>query len=783
MNGLKEASWAVSPADNTFLDLTGISGISAAGRELQAVDSCDRQCGVSTCAFFNESFSCERLELLSCSCEGCCFHAPLPLGAGSVILIFIISLWALCLLCFANYRYWARKDVLKLFDGPAPTWRQSYELNDLSSEQEKALRRRRRYGLHLISFFLPFVAMCCPALHRFYLDSVNGIFADIANCWYRCLGRATRVKKRAKEATRRAGELAKTKTVQVIQKVESGVTKTAAYVGEGLVEHNLHHGLTLGSATQRDHGKHATSGEAAGILKTKGSSKKLVKGGAGEDGEGGGDLEEGLPSPPPAAQKRSFNPASVGTMAYALVAVAHGGTADVRGEAEEILLAAERLERAAEQARIKVARARGERYVPLRPMGVSSEEYLPARLVELQNEVKEGVERLRVEERERSRLESELESAKEAAKAAEAKAEAAAAEAAATAAAAAASSSDSAGAGSSSTTGGGGARAQAKALRSEVATLAKEVADEVESEQTEAVTEVLRPNFRASFAGRKSFAAGGAEEGSMPKKRQSFLQLYERNSTMAPKGRDSWADGGEEEDDENSSKRASGAGSKARASIKAAFGIGLGNRKSTKAGADDGGGALANDEEYLKKRQEREERLKKLDEATKRAEEVQRRAEEELAALGQQGDKPNDPIGNTVRRLSTGVANLLGGGSQRPSLESLDTTVSADPSEPPKWEALLKEYKEQRDQIEEWLQMEPTEEEVEDGSAMEKAITLLTARDDLTAKIQQLEAVGAAHAAAAASARRRDLNAPRQSIEIGPGGARLERGMSMSGSI
>ncbi len=79
--------------------------------------------------------------------------------------------------------------------------------------------------------------------------------------------------------------------------------------------------------------------------------------------------------------------------------------------------------------------------------------------------------------------------------------------------------------------------------------------------------------------------------------------------------------------------------------------------------------------------------------------------------------------------------------------------------------------------------MEPTEEEVEDGSAMEKAITLLTARDDLTAKIQQLEAVGAAHAAAAASARRRDLNAPRQSIEIGPGGARLERGMSMSGSI
>ena len=40
----------------------------------------------------------------------------------------------------------------------------------------------------------------------------------------------------------------------------------------------------------------------------------------------------------------------------------------------------------------------------------------------------------------------------------------------------------------------------------------------------------------------------------------------------------------------------------------------------------------------------------------------------------------------------------------------------------------------------------PAQEELENGSAMEKAITLITARDELTAKIQQLEAVAAAHA-------------------------------------
>ena len=62
---------------------------------------------------------------------------------------------------------------------------------------------------------------------------------------------------------------------------------------------------------------------------------------------------------------------------------------------------------------------------------------------------------------------------------------------------------------------------------------------------------------------------------------------------------------------------------------------------------------------------------------------------------------------------------------------------------------------EQREQIEEWLQIEPTEEELADGSAMEKAVTLVAARDELTAKIEQLEAVASAHASLGTRPRKR----------------------------
>ena len=80
----------------------------------------------------------------------------------------------------------------------------------------------------------------------------------------------------------------------------------------------------------------------------------------------------------------------------------------------------------------------------------------------------------------------------------------------------------------------------------------------------------------------------------------------------------------------------------------------------------------------------------------------------------------------------------------------------------PKWAQLLASYKEQREQIEQWLTTEPTEEEMADGSAMEKAITLVTARDELTAKIQQLEAVAAAHAVAEPMMRGTSFSRPRQ---------------------
>lgn len=61
--------------------------------------------------------------------------------------------------------------------------------------------------------------------------------------------------------------------------------------------------------------------------------------------------------------------------------------------------------------------------------------------------------------------------------------------------------------------------------------------------------------------------------------------------------------------------------------------------------------------------------------------------------------------------------------------------------EPPRWLQLLLQYREQLLQIDEWLQVEPTEEEMADGSALQKAFTLMSAKDELSAKIEQLEAI------------------------------------------
>ena len=124
------------------------------GRSLTS--PCDNECGTATCAFFNSSFSCERLSTLYCSCEGCCFHAAEPLGASGAMLIFFSCVWALFMMCNLYYRYFAMRETKAVFGGRLPPRNPPTE--GLEEEQLSALRQRRRYRASGINAILPFVA-------------------------------------------------------------------------------------------------------------------------------------------------------------------------------------------------------------------------------------------------------------------------------------------------------------------------------------------------------------------------------------------------------------------------------------------------------------------------------------------------------------------------------------------------------------------------------------------------------------------------------------------------
>ena len=411
--------------------------------EVVGEDACGRTCGTATCAFFNESFSCERLNSLRCSCDGCCFNAPEPMGAGAIFFIFVFSIWGLFSFCNSYYRFYAIREAKELFDGDPPKNDQVH-LGDkgffyvddaqLTPDQADAIQRRRRYECSLLNCCLPFVAICCPGMHGWYFERANFYFGD----WWSSL---ILFKKQAKEGV----VLAKQKTVEVISDAEVKASQAAKYVralhtahtsthlsspckqharppraawqavhrgpraawhvlrmppraalafigpmrararspllslsfslshtplslslslrlqvGEGLKEANLN-GITLQSATTYDHGKKSTSAHAKSILnkdKSAPSSPSLgidVAGVSAEDDTNQGADALGAVDGQPVADV----PKAVGRIAYALVAVAQGGTAEIRGSPDEIERAAERLERAAYEAREQVAKAQG----------------------------------------------------------------------------------------------------------------------------------------------------------------------------------------------------------------------------------------------------------------------------------------------------------------------------------------------------------------------------------------------------------------------------------------
>jgi len=151
-----------------------------------------------------------------------------------------------------------------------------------------------------------------------------------------------------------------------------------------------------------------------------------------------------------------------------------------------------------------------------------------------------------------------------------------------------------------------------------------------------------------------------------------------------------------------------------------------------------------------KSRRERLERLAKLEEAQRLATEAQRQAAEELRmreAEEQQVAEEAAAVsaGGGRRRRSTWFGSRKASTSSATSTSSpCRTETSQEPAEPPpRWYTLLVTYREQKAEIEGWLETEPTEEEMADGSALQKAFTLMTARDELQAKIEQLEAIAA----------------------------------------
>ena len=276
---------------------------------------------------------------------------------------------------------------------------------------------------------------------------------------------------------------------------------------------------------------------------------------------------------------------------------------------------------------------------------------------------------------------------------------------------------------------------------SEAASVDDAVDDAPMAEALRAVGPNLR-HVRKSFAGRQS--VGG---------RQSFAALYTAEKRWGADERKS------------SSNRTSGGDEIVPPGLSLDDRIGMaadseGSKPASPKGTSDNGDSVSpqsrsstavhsrkslgeSDEDQL--RRERLERLAKLEEEQARAIEEQQRAAAELARTEEEAaraaaaSKKVSPL----KRCGT----MLTVFSKRRESKAMGAAAPEEPplvdAEPPRWLKMLLSYREQLAQVEEWLQTEPTEEEVADGSALQKAFTLMSARDELNAKIEQLEAVAA----------------------------------------
>lgn len=523
---------------------------------------------------------------------------------------------------------------------------------------------------------------------------------------------------------------------------------------------------------------------------------------------------------------------SIRSCAQALVAVAVGGNAEISGSPDDIEEAAQQLEKAAAEARLRCAHARGARYAPLPPPeGVTTEELQLAAALAAEAFAATGPScgatsaaattstSATCTVLQAARMEADLAAARRTldARAAEvsrlkqqiADAQALAEEQARTWAAETLKAREEASAAKRAleqttkvrAASAGNVEPAFKAEESQLAQqedaaaacrshavkagaqqLVAEVTREVAAEPAAAVAAACK-----SFLGRQEGGRGD---------RTSFLTLYDHASVAQQRTNDDepWAD---DEEEELEGGNLPGWAPKKAEPPRGKF-----------VGGSSGSGDLTlydkGSEDGAARREERLARLRQLEEMQRKAEEAQRLAMEELeqhekqAASGQlasteheEGAAPAGSAsgrrGSMLRRLSTGArASLFGktsaqcGTTAAPSSDgasALRTTTcsesntgtvlaasavssasaasaASNPSEePPAWVALLAQYCEQLEQIEIWLQAAPTEEELADGSAMEKAMTLIAARDELNGKIQQLEAIKQVHGQAVGNSR------------------------------
>ena len=440
-------------------------------------DPCGRQCGLSTCGSVNMSFSCEALQdLATCDCRGCCFNEGpklTPLGSFGLI---VLGCWALAMLCFLQYRYFAFR-AWRADSGGVQTLQRRQEDNselDLSEEQWGVRYRAQRYQWSLLNFLCPCVAYCCPATHTFVS------------------GGARTVKKRAKQKVVRGAQLTRQGTKATIRAAELGAvgTATVAYKGATYArsvakEYNVT-GATLHAGLAYKHGNDFTSPHARGVLF---------------------NTPDKTPVKPAALTPDQQRARAVSQLSSALVALASGGTADVVGEPEDIELAASQLERAASQVRMRLAAAQGVEFEPLLPPTA------PKAFVEQEAEllkVRAELAQLRSELRAQQRPQAAAGSASAAARGSQVAA-AAAQEAAA-------------------------ARAQIDELAEEVANEVE--AEPTSGAVTEVFRPAFRQSFAASGNSLTEGATPGAGKSTPGHRRNtsrvSFLEVYNRNSVADP---------------------------------------------------------------------------------------------------------------------------------------------------------------------------------------------------------------------------------------------------------